>query len=140
MPSPNLVSGEATQVLRVNQEPTAAPGATRSTTAPLSVSAASRTTVSRAHPFRSTLGRVRSLMGHIRLVDLRQRVPRSNLLGKADCETVTEYQPTWRGDSLMLFSLEGVEIVVFAYILVLFYDRYTSGSEQLLVLLGPQGD
>src|SRR5882757_4876393 len=106
MPSPNLMSGEATQVLPVNQEPTAAPRATRSTTAPLSVSAASGTTVSRSHPFRSTLGRVRSLMGHIRLVDLRQRVPRSNLLGKAGCETITEYQPTWGGDSLMLFSLE----------------------------------
>jgi hypothetical protein len=54
-------------VLPVNQEPTAAPGAKRNSTAPLSVSAASRTTVSRAQAFRSTLGRVRSLMGHIRL-------------------------------------------------------------------------
>jgi hypothetical protein len=40
-------------------------------------------------------------------------------------------------DSLTLFSLEGVEIVVFAFILVLLRDRYTNGSEQLPVLLGP---
>ena len=33
--------------------------------------------------------------------------------------------------------LEGVEIVAFAYILVLLCNRYTSGSEQLPVLLGP---
>lgn len=43
-------------------------------------------------------------------------------------------------DCLMLFSLEGVEIVVFAYILVFLRNRYTNGSEQLPVLLGPQGD
>ena len=40
-------------------------------------------------------------------------------------------------DSLKLFSLKGVEIMVFAHILVLLCDRYTSGSEQLPVLLGP---
>ena len=39
-------------------------------------------------------------------------------------------------DSLTLFSLEGIEIVVFAFILVLLVDRYTNGSEQLPVLLG----
>jgi hypothetical protein len=39
-----------------------------------------------------------------------------------------------------LFSLEGIEIVVFAYILVFLCDRYACGSEQLPVLVGPQGD
>ena len=41
---------------------------------------------------------------------------------------------------LTLFSLEGVEIVIFAFILVLFRNRYTNGSEQLPVLLGPHGE
>jgi hypothetical protein len=36
----------------------------------------------------------------------------------------------------MLFSLEAVEKVVFAYILVFLCDRYASSSEQLPVLLG----
>lgn len=43
-------------------------------------------------------------------------------------------------DSLTLFSLEGVEIVVFAFILVFLRDRYTNGSEQLPVPLGSQGE
>jgi hypothetical protein len=38
---------------------------------------------------------------------------------------------------LLYFSLEGVEIVVFAFILVLLRHRYTNGSEHLPVLLGP---
>jgi hypothetical protein len=33
------------------------------------------------------------------------------------------------------FSLEGLEIVVSAFILVLLRDRYTNGAEQFLVLL-----
>jgi hypothetical protein len=41
---------------------------------------------------------------------------------------------------LSMEVLEGVEIVVFAYILVFLCDRYAGRSEQLPVLLGPQGD
>jgi len=40
-------------------------------------------------------------------------------------------------DYLVLFSLEGVEIAVFAYILVFLCDRYAGGAEQLPILLGP---
>lgn len=43
-------------------------------------------------------------------------------------------------DSDALFSPGGVEVVVFAYILVLLFDREAGGSEQLLVLLGPERD
>ena len=44
-----------------------------------------------------------------------------------------------RSDPLLLFFLEGVEIVVFAHILVFFCDLYTGGSKQLPVLLSPEG-
>jgi hypothetical protein len=37
-------------------------------------------------------------------------------------------------------SPESVEIMVFADVFILLRDRYTSGSEQLFVLLAPQRD
>ena len=39
--------------------------------------------------------------------------------------------------SVTLLFLERVEIVVFAFVLILLRDRYTDGSEQVSVLLGP---
>ena len=65
----------------------------------------------------------------------------TGLAQNAVSQTVATRATTFKGVIiLMSFSLEGVEIVVFAYILVFLCNRYTSGSEQLPVLLGPQGD
>jgi hypothetical protein len=53
------------------------------------------------------------------------------------CGRIAENAPAVRSYPQLIFFLEGVEIVVFAYILVLLCDLYTGGSKQPPILLGP---
>jgi hypothetical protein len=55
------------------------------------------------------------------------------------CNEIAECQPTSAKRFCSLLP-EGVEIVIFALILVLLPNRYTNRPEQLPVLLGPQRD
>jgi hypothetical protein len=62
---------------------------------------------------------------------LHNEVPGNGIIGNSPAPVPLD------GGIPMLFSLEGVKIVAFAYVLVFLCDRYASVSEQLPVLLGP---
>jgi hypothetical protein len=80
---------------------------------------------------------IAEMLQHPKTAESKRRWKRAKDLISVMCGRIAENAPAVRSYPLLIFFLEGVEIVVFAYILVFFCDLYTGGSKQPPILLGP---